>query len=104
MLADNILLQEGVIPRLLGGLWVTVEIGFLSVALSIPLGVLVGLLMTSRSKVVRAILRMYLEVVRVMPQLVLLYVVFFGTAAWFGANLDGFEASIAVSSVCLFHF
>ncbi len=29
MLADNILLQEGVIPRLLGGLWVTVEIGFL---------------------------------------------------------------------------
>ena len=39
MLADNILLQEGVIPRLLGGLWVTVEIGFLSVALSIPLGV-----------------------------------------------------------------
>ena len=96
MLADNILLQEGVISRLLGGLWVTVEIGFLSVALSIPLGVLVGLLMTSRSKVVRAILRMYLEVVRVMPQLVLLYVVFFGTAAWFGANLDGFEASIVV--------
>ena len=76
MLADNILLQEGVIYRLLGGLWVTVEIGFLSVALSIPLGVLVGLLMTSRSKVVRAILRMYLEVFRVMPQLVLLYVVF----------------------------
>ena len=53
-------------------------------------------LLTSRSKVVRAILRMYLEVVRVMPQLVLLYVVFFGAAAWFGANLDGFEASIAV--------
>ena len=96
MLADSILLQEGVIYRLLGGLWVTVEIGFLSVALSIPLGVFVGLLMTSRSKVVRAILRVYLEVVRVMPQLVLLYVVFFGTAVWFGANLDGFEASIAV--------
>ena len=96
MLADSILLQEGVIYRLLGGLWVTVEIGFLSVALSIPLGVFVGLLMTSRSKVVRVILRMYLEVVRVMPQLVLLYVVFFGAAAWFGANLDGFEASVAV--------
>ena len=31
-----------------------------------------------------------------MPQLVLLYVVFFGTAAWFDVNLDGFEASIVV--------
>lgn len=68
MLVDNILLQDNVIARLMGGLWVTVEIGLLSAALSIPLGILVGVMMTSRKRVVRAVLRLYLEIVRVMPQ------------------------------------
>lgn len=93
---DNILLQEGVITRLLGGLATTVHIGLISVALSIPLGILVGLFMTSNNKVVRAILRVYLEIVRVMPQLVLLFVVFFGASEWFDVNFDGIEASIVV--------
>ena len=91
MPVDNILLQEGVITRLLGGLATTVHIGLISVALSIPLGILVGLFMTSNNKVVRAILRVYLEIVRVMPQLVL-----FGTSEWFDVNFDGIEASIVV--------
>ena len=85
MPVDNILLQEGVITRLLGGLATTVHIGLISVALSIPLGILVGLFMTSNNKVVR-----------VMPQLVLLFVVFFGTSEWFDVNFDGVEASIVV--------
>lgn len=96
MPVDNILLQEGVLTRLLGGLATTVHIGLISVALSIPLGILVGLFMSSNSKVVRAILRVYLEIVRVMPQLVLLFVVFFGTNEWFDVNFDGIEASIVV--------
>ena len=49
MPVDNILLQEGVITRLLGGLATTVHIGLISVALSIPLGILVGLFMTSNN-------------------------------------------------------
>ncbi len=52
--------------------------------------------MTSNNKVVRAILRVYLEIVRVMPQLVLLFVVFFGTSEWFDVNFDGIGASIVV--------
>ena len=96
MPVDNILLQEGVITRLLGGLATTVHIGLITVALSIPLGVLVGLFMTSNNKVVRAVLRVYLEIVRVMPQLVLLFVVYFGTSEWFDVNFDGIEASIVV--------
>ena len=96
MPVDNILFQEGVLTRLFGGLATTVHIGLISVALSIPLGILVGLFMTSNNKVVRAILRVYLEIVRVMPQLVLLFVVFFGTSEWFDINFDGIEASIVV--------
>ncbi|MBQ2316986.1 MAG: ABC transporter permease subunit, partial [Lachnospiraceae bacterium] len=65
--------------RILGGLWVSVRISLISVAISIGLGLLVGALMTLRRPVVRAITRVYLEIVRIMPQMVLLFIVYFGT-------------------------
>lgn len=97
--ASNILLVGSNATRLLGGLAVTVQIAAVSIALSIPLGVLVGMLMTTHSRVVRAILRVYLDFVRIMPQLVLLYLVFFGTAVWFGVNFDAFTSSIVVFTI-----
>lgn len=94
--ASNILLAGNNMARLLAGLGVTVEIALVSIALSIPLGIIVGMLMTLRNRVVRAILRVYLDFIRIMPQLVLLYIVFFGTAAWFGISFDAFTSSIVV--------
>jgi polar amino acid transport system permease protein len=38
----------------------------------------------------------YLTFVRIMPQLVLLYIVFFGSSKWFGLNFSGEAASIIV--------
>ena len=37
--------------RLLGGLWVAVRISLISVAISIALGIVVGMLMTAKSRV-----------------------------------------------------
>ena len=85
--------------RILGGLWVALRISLISVAISIPLGIVVGILMTSKNPVIRAILRVYLEFIRIMPQLVLLFVCFFGTTAAFGWNLSGEVASIIVFSL-----
>ena len=56
--------------RLLGGLWVTVRISLISIGLSIVLGVLLGAAMTIKNRFVKAICRVYLEIVRIMPQLV----------------------------------
>ena len=39
--------------RLLGGLWVTIRIALISVAISMVMGVLLGLVMTKKSRVVR---------------------------------------------------
>ena len=36
--------------------------------------------MTSKSKIVRFLSRIYLEFIRIMPQLVLLFIVYFGLA------------------------
>ena len=82
--------------RLLGGLWVAVKISLISVVISIPLGILLGIIMTRKNPVVRVITRVYLEFIRIMPQLVLLFLVFFGTTRVLGWNLSGELSSIIV--------
>ena len=85
--------------RLLEGLMVAMKISMISVAISIVLGIILGMLMTLKKPVLNAILRGYLEVVRIMPQMVLLFIVFFGFTKMTGANI-----SAEVSSVIVFSF
>lgn len=85
--------------RLLGGLWVAVRISLISVVISMPLGIIMGILMTMKNPILKAILRVYLEFIRIMPQLVLLFLVFFGTTRWFGVNISGEIAAIIVFSL-----
>ena len=82
--------------RLLGGLWVALKISLISVAISIPLGILLGAMMTWKNPIVKAILRIYLEFIRIMPQMVLLFVFYFETTKAFGWDLSGETASIIV--------
>ncbi len=85
--------------RLLGGLGVTIKIAAISVVLSIILGFLFGILMTVKVKAVRALCRIYLEFMRIMPQMVLLFLAYFGLTHTFGISLSGEAASILVFTV-----
>ena len=82
--------------RLLGGLGVTLELSLISIALSIVLGILMGVLMTLKNPVVRAICRIYLEIIRIMPQLVLLFLCYFGLAKAFSIQISGETAAVIV--------
>ena len=82
--------------RLLQGLWVAMQISLVSIVISLPLGILVGALMTVKNRAVRFIFRVYLEIIRIMPQLVLLFLVYFGTTRAMGINLSGEVASVIV--------
>lgn len=82
--------------RLLQGLWVAMRISLISIVISIPLGIVVGALMTMKNIVVKAVFKVYLEVIRIMPQLVLLFLVYFGTTRAMGINLSGELASVIV--------
>ena len=84
--------------RLLSGLWVAVRISLISVMISILLGLIVGVLMASKNQILKVIFRIYLEIVRIMPQMVLLFIVYFGTTRVFGWNLDAELAAISVFS------
>ena len=73
-LGIDVLFKGVNMQRLLAGLWVSLRISLIAVAISIVLGLLVGALMTKKNPVIRAFTRVYLEIVRVMPQMVLLFV------------------------------
>ena len=80
--------------RLLGGLWVTVWIALVSVVFSIILGFFFGILMTVKNRAVKIICRIYLEFMRIMPQMVLLFLAYYGLTRMFNISLSGEAASI----------
>ena len=57
-----------------------------------------GVLMSINSKVIRFICRIYLNIVRIIPQLVLLFLAYFGLSKSFGVNLSGELAAVLVFS------
>lgn len=82
--------------RLMEGLCVTMQISMLAVVLSLPLGVLFGAIMTSRNPLVKLVCRVYLDFTRIMPQLVLLFLAYFGLSRALGINLTAFASSVLV--------
>ena len=68
----------------------------MSVALSVALGLVVGVLMTRKNPVIRALMRLWLETVRIVPQLVLLFLVYFGMAKAFNLQMSGETAAVIV--------
>ena len=92
----NVLFMGENFLRLLEGLWVTLRISLIAVALSIPLGILFGMFMTLKHPVSKAISRVYLEIIRIMPQLVLLFIAYFGVTRAFGLNLSAELSAIIV--------
>lgn len=95
-LGIDVLFKGTNMQRLLAGLWVSLRISLIAVAISIVLGLLVGALMTRKNPVIKVFTRIYLEIVRVMPQMVLLFIVFFGTTRVFGINIEAELASVIV--------
>ena len=85
--------------RLLGGLGIALRISLISVLISIPLGILVGILMTFKNPILKAVLRIYLEIIRIMPQLVLLFIVFFGSTRALGIDVSAELSAIIVFSL-----
>ncbi|MDD7113972.1 MAG: amino acid ABC transporter permease [Lachnospiraceae bacterium] len=98
-LGIRVLFMGNNMARLLGGLWVAVKISLISMVLSVIFGLLFGMFMTLKNPFTRAISRIYLEFVRIMPQLVLLFLVYFGMTKTFGINLSGELSAVIVFTI-----
>lgn len=92
----EVLLEGRNLCRLMEGLCVTMEVSLLSVALSLPLGIALGVIMTSPRPAVRLLTRIYLDFIRIMPQLVLLFLAYFGLSRALGINLSAFASAVLV--------
>ena len=94
--ARALLLNPHTMARLLKGLSVTLRVSLLSVALSVFFGLIFGWIMTKKSPIIKVLSKIYLEFMRLMPQLVLLFIVYFGMARALGIHISGFNAAIIV--------
>jgi polar amino acid transport system permease protein len=94
--AITILFRGNNFLRLLAGLGITLKISLIAVLLSLPLGILFGMFMTIRHPITKTLSRIYLDFIRIMPQLVLLFIVYFGTTRAFGINLSGEVSAVIV--------
>ena len=94
--AISVLLKGRNLERVLGGLGVTLQLSALSIVFSILLGLLLGLIMTLKQPIIRALCRLWLETIRIVPQLVLLFLVYFGLAKAFRIQLSGEAAAVIV--------
>lgn len=98
-LGINVLFRGRNFIRLLEGLWVTIGISLTAVAISIVLGIILGMIMSVKNPVIKVITRLYLEFVRIMPQLVLLFIVYFGVTKAFRIHLSGETSAVIVFSL-----
>jgi len=85
--------------RLWQGLWVTLRLSLISIGLSIVIGVFVGALMLVKNPAVKAICRVYIEIVRIMPQLVWLFIIFFGVTKLTGISFSGETAAVIMLTI-----
>ncbi|MGN0143379.1 MAG: amino acid ABC transporter permease [Clostridium sp.] len=83
----------GLMPQILEGLKVTLEIFILTLILSIPLGIVIGLMRTSKSKILSKISGAYVLIMRGTPLLLQIIVIFFGLPL-VGITFERFTSAI----------
>lgn len=83
----NVLFEGTNFARLMGGLWTSVWIAALSLIIGLTLGTVLGMLRTLHNRVIRFILLMYLEFFRIVPTVVLLFLVYYILPRQFNVNL-----------------
>ncbi|MSN95846.1 amino acid ABC transporter permease [Campylobacter sp. FMV-PI01] len=85
--------------RLMDGLLVTLQISFFSILISIIGGLILGVLMSFKNKFIYIFLKICLEIIRIMPQIVWLFLVYFGLSTVFEVDINAIFASIIVFSI-----
>lgn len=98
-LGIKVIVQGINFQRLLGGLLVTARIALIAVIISMLLGIVLGIIMTSKNRVIRVITRIYLEAVRIIPILVWLFLFYFGVTKMLGVHLEGEFVAVLVFSL-----
>jgi glutamine transport system permease protein len=84
---------------LVSGLWATIAISAVALAASVPLGAIVGIAGTVPHKGLRAFNRVYVELLRAVPSLVMVLWVYYGLPVVFGLEFGIFTAGVLALAI-----
>jgi His/Glu/Gln/Arg/opine family amino acid ABC transporter permease subunit len=87
-----------VIPMFLGGLVETIKISVLGGIISLIIGTILGILLTTNSKIAKIIIGIYTGFIRSTPLLVQLYFIHFGLPI-IGIKLQSFQSAVIALSI-----
>ncbi len=76
-----------ILTQLAGGMWVSIQIFLVTLIFSLPLGLLVSFGRMSKNRVIEAIVKFYISVMRGTPLMLQLMVVYFGPYYLFGIKV-----------------
>ena len=94
------LLSKGTnFERLLYGLWVTIKLSLISAIFSIIFGILFGLFMVIKNPITKIISQIYLQAIRIMPPLVLLFIAYFGVTRIYGVHISAETSAITIFTI-----
>ena len=82
----NVLFEGSNFARLMAGLWNSIWIAAVALVIGLAIGTIFGVLRTLPNKLIRFILRLYLEFFRIVPTVVLLYLVYYILPRTFHVN------------------
>lgn len=82
------------LPYLLKGLFLTLKMSLIIIIVGAFFGILIGIMRNSKSKALKMLALIYIEIIRGTPLLVVLFVVYFGVPLLIGKNLSAAIAAI----------
>jgi len=93
------LLNTGTAKQFASGIGLTALIALVSAGLSMLVGTGFGFLLASKNLLVRGLGRVYLEAIRIVPLVVMLYLAYYVAAAEFGLTITNVTTSIVVFTI-----
>lgn len=75
------------ISQLAGGMWISIQIFFVTLIFSLPLGLLISFGRMSKNRVIQTIVKFYISIMRGTPLMLQLLVVYFGPYYLFHINI-----------------
>lgn len=92
----EILFEGSNFTRLMQGLLEVVKLSVISLVIGLMIGVLFGVIRTSKQPLIQLVFKLYLEIFRIIPLLVLLYVFYYLLPESFGHSFSNETVSIIV--------
>ena len=88
------------LPALLRGFWNTLLLGIMSIAIGVPAGMVVGVIRLYAPKPVRLLMVGYIDIMRAMPMLVMLILIYYALP-FVGIRLSSWASAVLAFSIVM---